>query len=306
MTVELQNLTVRYGTFTAVNGVTVTFPDGAVGLLGRNGAGKSTLLKTVLGFLRGATGSVRVMGVDARVEPLRVRELVGYMPERECYFPLLSGFEMVALAGELSGLPQRQARQRAHECLYYVGLEEQRYRPVSTYSTGMKQKAKLATALVHDPPLLFLDEPTSGLDPKGRAEMLDLVLDLVRNKGRSVILSSHILSDVERCCSSAVLLEQGQVRAAGSLADLTRFTERIYQLKIDGDLAAVQRALGATGFRVTAGEGELLEVAIPEGDPPAVLFRAVQQAGALVRTLLHKRRTLEEVFLAAVQARGPV
>jgi ABC-2 type transport system ATP-binding protein len=208
---------------------------------------------------------------------------------------------MVSLAAELSGLPRRHARQRAHEVLFYVGLGEQRYRPVSTYSTGMKQKVKLATAIVHDPPLLFLDEPTNGLDPSGRREMLALVEDLVTAKGKSVILSSHILSDVERVCRNAVLIEKGQLRAAGSLEDLTRFSVRIYQLRVGGDPVAVERLLEARGYQVTrAGEADSLEVAIPDTEGPEGIFAEVLRAHAHVRRLAAKRRTLEEVFMTAV------
>ena len=168
---------------------------------------------------------------DATADQIRAR--VGYMPERECYLPMLTGFESVALLGQLSGLPPQDAYRRAHEVLYLTGLEEQRYRPVSGYSAGMRQKVKLAAALVHDPQVLFLDEPTNGLDPDGRAEMLDLVRQLCRDLGKSVILSTHILQDVEAVCDAVVVMERGQVVAQGPLAELTHTSEHVFVVQVE-------------------------------------------------------------------------
>src|SRR5918999_4228119 len=173
--VSLDRVSVRYGRNQALRDVSASFPPGAVGLLGPNGAGKSTMIKALLGFLAPATGEMRVLGLDVRTSPLRIRGRIGYMPESDAHIPGMNAVSFVAYCGELAGLPRSDAMQRAHEVLYYVGLGEARYRNVETYSTGMKQRIKLAQALVHDPDLLFLDEPTNGMDPKGRDEMLELI-----------------------------------------------------------------------------------------------------------------------------------
>src|SRR5262245_36578699 len=186
----LDNVTITYGANAALRGVTTAFPSGAVGLLGPNGAGKSSLIKTLLGFIAPSTGRMHVLGLDVARAPLEIRARVGYMPETDGHIPGMNAVTFVAYCGELAGLPRVDAMQRAHEVLFYVGLGEARYRNVETYSTGMKQRIKLAQALVHDPDLLFLDEPTNGMDPKGRDEMLELVRDLAHNKGMHVILSS--------------------------------------------------------------------------------------------------------------------
>src|SRR5262249_50857797 len=186
--VSLDHVTVTYGTNRALRDVSAVFPKGAVGLLGPNGAGKSTLLKSLLGFVPPVSGKLSVLGLDVAARPLDVRARLGYMPENDGHIPGMNAVTFVAYCGQLSGLPKAGAMERAPEVLYYVGLGEARYRNVETYSTGMKQRIKLAQALVHDPDLLFLDEPTNGMDPKGRDEMLSLVHDLAHNKGISLIL----------------------------------------------------------------------------------------------------------------------
>ena len=186
--VQADHLSVRYGKNFALNDVTAVFPPGAVGLLGPNGAGKSTLLKSLLGFLVPEKGSMKVLGLDVARSPLEIRERIGYMPESDSHIPGMNAVSFVAYCAQLSGLPATDAMQRAHEVLYYVGLGEARYRNLETYSTGMKQRIKLAQAIVHDPDLLFLDEPTNGMDPKGRDEMLELIHDLGHNTGVNLIL----------------------------------------------------------------------------------------------------------------------
>jgi ABC-2 type transport system ATP-binding protein len=286
MTVALENVVIRYGQRTAVDSVTVTFPPGAVGLLGRNGAGKSSILKALLGLVRP-----------------EIRARVGYMPERDGHLPALNGFEMVSLLGRLSGLPDRDAYRRAHEVLYLVGLEEQRYRPVSGYSAGMRQKVKLAHALVHDPQVLFLDEPTNGLDPGGRQEMLDLVRQLSRELGKSVVLSTHILQDVEAVCDAVVVLEQGRVVAQGALQDLTRTSERVFLLQVEPpDLPLPARAAPEIAC-ARDGDGRVRVHAGPSARA-SDLFRLVHAQGGVVRQIALHRRSLEEVFLGAVQAAG--
>src|SRR3984957_17620714 len=189
--VTLDHVTASYGANAALRDVTMAFAAGAVGLLGPNGAGKSTMLKSLLGFIVPDQGRMCVLGLDVAVSPLEIRARVGYMPESDAHIPGMNAVTFVAYCGELAGLPPSDATQRAHEVLFYVGLGEARYRNVETYSTGMKQRLKLAQALVHDPDLLFLDEPTNGMDPKGRDEMLELIRDLGHHKGVNLILSWH-------------------------------------------------------------------------------------------------------------------
>ena len=205
-------MTVTYGRNRALRDVTSSFAAGAVGLLGPNGAGKSTMIKALLGFIVPERGRLRVLGLDVAESPLEIRARVGYMPESDAHIPGMNAVSFVAYCGELAGLPRVDAMQRAHEVLFYVGLGEARYRNVETYSTGMKQRIKLAQALVHDPDLLFLDEPTNGMDPKGRDEMLELVRDLAHNKGVNLILSSHLLPDVEYTCDHVVVMDKGRDR----------------------------------------------------------------------------------------------
>src|SRR6476619_6245413 len=218
--VALDNVTVQYGRNAALRAVTTTFTSGAIGLLGPNGAGKSTMIKALLGFVIPTSGQMRVLGLDVARSPLEIRARVGYMPESDAHIPGMNAVAFVAYCGELAGLPRVDATQRAHLVLFYVGLAEARYRNVETYSTGMKQRIKLALALVHAPDLLFLDEPTNGMDPKGRDEMLELIRDLAHNKGVNLILSSHLLPDVEYTCDRVVVMDKGRIAAQGPIAEL--------------------------------------------------------------------------------------
>src|SRR6187549_3640464 len=230
--VTLEEVSVVYGAQPALKNVTVAFPAGAVGLLGPNGAGKSTLIKTLLGFVVPDRGRMRVLGHDVALEPLDIRARVGYVPESDAHIPGMNAVSFVSYCGQLAGLPRVDAVQRAHEVLFYVGLGEARYRNVETYSTGMKQRIKLAQALVHDPDLLFLDEPTNGMDPKGREEMLDLIVDIARNKGINVILSSHLLPDVEHTCDHVIVLDKGAVATQGRIEGLKQPRGRVYELRV--------------------------------------------------------------------------
>ena len=300
MTVELRNFTIRYGTRTAVDAVNAIFPPGAVGLLGRNGAGKSSILKSLLGLVKPTSGTMQILDLPAEASPEEVRSRIGYMPERDGHLPGMSGYEMVVLLGRLSGLDRADASRRAHEVLYLVGLDEQRYRPVSGYSTGMRQKTKLAAALVHDPAVLFLDEPTNGLDPGGREEMLKIVRHLAKDLGKSVVLSTHILQDVEATCDSVVVMEQGRMVASGPLAELTRSERVEYQFVVDPpELVLAPEAVAALGMEPLGGGA--WRAFVQAGTAAQRVFEAVHAAGGSVRQILLHRRTLEEVFLGAVQ-----
>src|SRR3954447_17711809 len=246
--VQLDGVTVIYGKNQALRNVSTAFAKGAVGLLGPNGAGKSTMLKSLLGFVKPDQGRMTVLGLDVAQAPLAIRARIGYMPESDAHIPGMNAVSFVAYCGQLAGLPSADAMQRAHEVLYYVGLGEARYRNVETYSTGMKQRIKLAQALVHDPDLLFLDEPTNGMDPKGRDEMLELVRDLAHNKGVNLILSSHLLPDVEYTCDHVVVMDKGAIAAAGPIEALKQPRGRVYELRIKGNLPAFIDVLRGEGM----------------------------------------------------------
>ncbi len=301
--VTLEGVTVTYGAQAALQDVTTTFGAGAVGLLGPNGAGKSTLLKALLGFVGPDRGRMRVLGLDVAAAPLEIRARVGYMPESDAHIPGMNAVSFVGYCGELAGLPRADAMQRAHEVLFYVGLGEARYRNVETYSTGMKQRIKLAQALVHDPDLLFLDEPTNGMDPKGRDEMLELVRDLGHNKGVNLILSSHLLPDVEYTCDAVVVMDKGRVATAGAIDALKQPRGRVYELRVKtpaGDPDAFVARLRAAGLDCHATDEDVMRVFVPGEGGARDLFALAAAEGVQVRHLRPSVPTLEDVFAHAV------
>jgi ABC-2 type transport system ATP-binding protein len=300
LSVTLHDLTITYGTLKAVDGFTAAFPGGSTGLLGPNGAGKSSLIKGLLGLVPLSGGSADVLGVDVRSEPTAVRQKVGYMPEDDALIPGLTGVGMVQYAGELCGMTAVDAMQRAHEVLFLTGLEEARYRKVETYSSGMKQRIKLAQALVHDPRLLFLDEPTSGMDPKGRQEMLDLIRDIAGQGTMSIILATHILVDVERTCDRVVIMNRGRMLRESVVEDLRGTYAEAYAVRVDGDRESFRGALAAAGATVVDGERQQFEVTLPEGMDADLILRAARESGVALRQLLGSVQTLEDVFLKLI------
>ena len=300
MSIEVKNLSFRYGRVTALDDVTLTLGAGAVGLLGPNGAGKSTLLRILLGFLVPEKGEGSVLGYDIRREQDMIRRSVGYMPEDDCFIAGMDAVTFTAYFGELSGMPRQEAMKRAHEVLFYVGLEEARYRLLDTYSAGMKQRLKLAQALVHDPKLLFLDEPTSNLDPQGRNEVLELIEDVASHKDIQVLLSSHILADIETLCASVVILNKGKVAAEGRLEDLRVTDLSLYEIKIKGDGGAFRQDLEAMKCRVEETEDKLIKVYMPAGRNPMEIFRAAARTGIQIRYFVKSRTSLEDLFAQVV------
>src|SRR5688572_21599889 len=299
----LEHVGLRYGKQWALSDVSASFPEGAVGLLGPNGAGKSTMLKALLGLIKPDSGRIAVLDLDVAVAPLEIRARVGYMPENDAQIPGMSAVAFVAYCGELSGLPPSDAMQRAHEVLYYVGLGEARYRNVETYSTGMKQRIKLAQALVHDPDLLSLDEPTNGMDPKGRDEMLELVRDIAHNKGLNLILSSHLLPDVEYTCDHVIVLDKGAVATQGPIAGLKGHGGRVFELRVKGDAERFVDALTAAGIVCHETDEDIMRVFVPDGRGSDFLFRLASEHRMQVRHLRPSVPTLEDVFAHAVGER---
>ncbi len=298
--VTLESVSVAYGNRAALKDVTAAFAPGATGLLGPNGAGKSTLLKSLLGFLVPTSGRLTVLGLDVAHSALDIRRRIGYMPETDGHIPGMSAVAFVAYCGQLAGLPATDAMQRAHEVLFYVGLGEARYRNVETYSTGMKQRIKLAQALVHDPDLLFLDEPTNGMDPKGRDEMLALVRDLAHEKQINLILSSHLLPDVELACDRVVVLDKGTVVAQGAIDTLKGSRLQVFELRIKGDRAAFAAVLADSGFECHQSDEDVMRVFVPDEQGARALFAVAAREHVQVRHLKPSVPTLEDVFAKAV------
>ncbi len=299
--VRVQSLSRRYEGVTALDDVTLSVPPGRTALLGPNGAGKSTLLKILLGLTRATSGHVEVLGIDPARDPLTVRARVGYMPEDDAHLPGMSAVELCTYGAELAGLPPREAMERAHAALFYVGLDDKRYLPVEGYSTGLKQRAKLAAAIVHDPDILFLDEPTNGLDPASREEMLQLVADLKTRRGCDVVLSTHLLRDVERVCDHVLVLGQGRLVADAPLKELMGQNDGRYIVRIKGDPDAFVERLKANGCvpEKPMDSARTTWVVVPSLGGPGLdaVWRSAVEAGVQVRHLAPRTASLDETFV---------
>ena len=298
MLIELKNVSLFYGANAALDNLSIEAQGGAIGLLGPNGAGKSTLLKTLLGFVEPSQGTASVFGLDVKTDPLGIRRQVGYMPEDECLILGMNAVQLISYAGELYGMPRRDAMQRAHEVLYYVGLDEERYRPIDGYSVGMKQRVKLAQALIHDPKLLLLDEPTNGMDTSGRDEMLRLVKDIAVDKGINVILSSHLLPDVEFACTEIIALSHGSVIIQGEIETLKKNRGQAFDLRVVGDNAAYITALERHNYRIEVRPDKHLRVTSNSQEQRAtkLFFQLAYDTGVQLRQLREVRHSLEDVF----------
>jgi len=282
-----------YGDHVALHHVSVTIPEGRIGLVGANGAGKTTLIRILLGILHPTVGTATVFGDSPHHDPIAVRSRVGYMPELDCLPVAQTAADFMVYAAELAGIPPRAARQRASDVLTLVGLDEERFRPLGGFSTGMKQRAKLAQAIVHDPDLVMLDEPTAGLDPAGRDEMLDLIARL-GGFGINVITSSHLLSDIERTCDWVVMLEQGSVLRQGPLRTL--LASDTVEVEVFEDPEPLIERLAMAGAAVIR-DGLRLTVSVPDGDVSDVIRDAVVATGFGIRRMGTRAQTLEDVFL---------
>ncbi|CAN5916712.1 ABC transporter ATP-binding protein [soil metagenome] len=291
----------RYGSVVALDKIDAIVGGKIIGLLGPNGAGKSTLLKALLGLIT-FDGTARVLGLSSATHGSEIRDRVGYMPEQEVFIAGMSAVELCTYAAELSGLPRVEAIQRAHAALYYARLEDKRYQPIETYSTGMKQRVKLAQALVHDPELLFLDEPTNGLDPQSRDEMLTLIAALPERRGCAIVLSTHLLPDVERICDQAIIMHQGRVRFSGTIDALrgARGTDQGLAVEVKADAAKLAEVLTAEGATCEVTSPVALVVDLPDGATNALVFRAAVTAGLQVRSLHVRRESVEAAFLRVI------
>jgi ABC-2 type transport system ATP-binding protein len=304
MFIRLENVSRRYGAKTALDAISLELEPGRIGLLGPNGAGKSTLLKILLGLLSPSSGTGVVFGypLGSAGSAIALRRAVGYMSEADALVPGLRGAEYVAVAGELCGMPRKQALRRAHEVLTYLGLEDARYRLLEEYSTGMKQRLKLGQALVHDPPVLLLDEPTSGMDPAGREAMLDLLLTLGKEHGKSIVLSTHLLGDVEKVCERVVILHQGHVLVQGSVEELRIRRHDRYRLQIQGAADKFLEDLRLEGAQVLHdnGRGEF-RVVVPAGWVTRTFFALADNHGIQLRGLQADDEELDELFHRVIE-----
>ncbi len=298
--IELDQVDVRYGDLEALKGVSCAIEAGTVGLLGPNGAGKSTLIKTLLGFNRPHTGTVRIFGLDMPHHALEVRQQLGYMPEFEVVSPKISAVSFLTYCGRIFGMSHVDALERTHQVLNYVGLGESRYRKMETFSTGMLQRTKLAQALVHDPKLLLLDEPTNGLDPEGRVEVLELIRDVSQQRGVTVILSSHLLPDVQQVCDHIIMIDGGRIVREGSLDDLMERREAQYEVRVRDSKEAFVAAVEAAGCmcRERPDGNLLVSGATDQGQS---LFRIALEVGTQIRHFLPARDRLEDVFIKTVR-----
>jgi len=294
---EAERLTKHYDKVVALNDISFTISDGITGLLGENGAGKSTAIKIFLGLLRPTSGRAVVLGTDASRD-LAVRGRLGYMPEHDCLPSLVSAAEFLTHMAEVSGLPPSAARTRAADTLRHTGLFEERYRSIGGYSTGMKQRVKLAQALVHDPAFVFLDEPTAGLDPLGREEMLSLIRKTHREFGISVVLSSHLMVDVERTCDRIIVIQSGRVVHAGEVESFTKDTETVF-IEVDANRDGLVAALQRRGV-VVAPDGSGLTIEGPDESVYDHVRDALVEAEAPLRRMAPRRRALTELFERSV------
>lgn len=300
--VETRAFHKAYGQVIALDALDLQIPYAAVGLLGANGAGKSTLIKGLLGLLRPTSGSAHVLGENVSDSAVSIRERVGYMPESDTLPMDVTAADFVGHMAEMSGLPARAARQRANDVLYQVGLDEERYRLIRGFSTGMKQRVKLAQAIVHDPELVFLDEPTNGMDPQGRDDMLDLIARIHGTLGITVLLSSHILGDVERVCDYVVMLDSGRLVVSDSVDTLRQGSTDI-QVRVDGDQEAFVQQLRQRHISANQNGNDILVER--ESDEVFDAIRDIAaDLGVALRTLKTRERSLEDVYIQTVSGLG--
>ena len=303
LVITARNLRKMYGPHLALDDIDLEIPSGAVGILGPNGAGKSTLFKCLLGLITTTSGEGTVLGYDIRTEGDKIRSRIGYMPEYDALDPGLSAIDQVRYAGELLGMNPAHATRRAHEVLEYVGLKDQRYRKIETYSTGMKQAAKLACALVHDPDVLICDEPTNGLDQRAREFMLQTLRRTVSEGNRSVLMSSHVMDDVQEVCDRIVMIHNGKIVVQRRIEDLARQIEREIEISVWGGASRMQQELESRGF-VVRRLGRVLRVDRADDSTTRKILEAAVSADVQVRQMQEYEPDLEDIFLLIMERLG--
>lgn len=302
--IELDGLEVRFGARSVLKQLKGELRGRCIGLLGPNGSGKSTLLNTLLGFYPPARGTARIFGKDIGEHSRELRGLIGYMPESDAFISNLTGVRFVRYMAELSGLPANQALERAHESLFYVGLGEVRYRKVGTYSLGMKQLAKLAQAIAHGPRLVFLDEPTNGLDPPARNRMIQLIREIRDAGNMHVVISSHLLRDVDECCDEVIILRDGNIAGICNLEEERRLNRKFLELETHGEDKSFADAVQQLGCECALfGKGRM-KVVLPESIEIRELYQVAAQRDVQIRRMNYRRDSLEDIFLKAMQEVG--
>jgi ABC-2 type transport system ATP-binding protein len=299
--IELDNLHVRLGKREILRGLSLELRGLTVGLLGPNGAGKSTLINTLLGFWKPSVGTARVFGHDVRTEIRRIRSLIGYMPENDCFIANMSAISFVRLGAELSGLPPDAALERAHEALFYVGLGEARYRRLGDYSLGMKQMAKLAQAIVHGPKLVILDEPTNGLDPQARIRMIRLIQEMRALGTMHLVVCSHLLRDIEETCEEAVILKAGQIVHYSNLEEERASNRRFVEIETEGDDGTFADAIERLGCACAVTSPGKIKTVLTEGIEIRDIYRLAADRDIQLRRLNYRRDSLEDIFLKAME-----
>lgn len=299
--IQLHEITKRFGSVVPLDNISVDIGSGVTGLLGPNGAGKSTLIKIILGLLKPTRGQGSVLGHDLLRRSMSVRSKVGYMPEDDCYFAGLTGIESVQTAARMSRFPKLEGLRRAHEILDFCGAGQERYRDVGTYSTGMRQKLRFAQAIVHDPPLLILDEPTSGLDPEERESMLNRIKVLAREHGKSIVICTHILPDVQEVSDAVVILAKGKVSVADSLEVLSRPVAPSVEIRTVGAHEDFLAKLSDFGFHVERMERNILKVGGADPDASQTIWKLASETKTTIRALSPARNSLEQIFIDAVK-----
>jgi ABC-2 type transport system ATP-binding protein len=298
--IDLDGLTVRLGNRTVLDGLTGQLQGRAIGLLGPNGAGKSTLINTLLGFYPPFKGTAQVFGLDAYRDRARIREAVGYMPENDSFIGNMSGVRFVRYMAELSGLPPKEALERAHEALFYVGLGEVRYRKVNSYSLGMKQLIKLAQALAHGPKLLILDEPTNGLDPIARQRMIQLIKEIRKEGSVRILISSHLLRDVDEICDEVLILKNGRIAALCNIEEERRSNRSFMELETVGATDQFSASVRALGCECASFPGGRIKLVLPDSIEARDLYLIAFQQGVQIRRMHQRRDSLEDIFLRAM------
>jgi ABC-2 type transport system ATP-binding protein len=299
--IDLHGLSVSFGHRPILKNLRGDLRGKAIGLLGPNGAGKTTLIHTLLGFHAPSSGTAQIFGMDIIDQTKQIRSLIGYMPERDSFIAKMSAVHFVRLMGELSGLPSEAALERAHEALFYVGLGEARYRRLETYSLGMKQLAKLAQAIVHGPRLIFLDEPTNGLDPPARLRMIKLIRE-IRDSGHAhIVLSSHLLLDVEECCDEILILKDGQIAVYCNLEEERKSNRKFLMIETRGDQEKFVKAIQQLGCEYAISGDHRLKIVLQEGVEVRDLYRLAEEQQVQLRRLSYKRDSLEDIFLKAME-----
>ena len=300
--IETASLTKHYGPVKALTGLDLQVEPGIIGLVGANGAGKSTLIKILLGLLPPTSGTATVLGMDIATEAGEIRKVVGYMPEHDCLPPDVGATEFVTHMARISGLPRAAARERTAEVLRHVGLYEERYRQIGGYSTGMKQRVKLAQALAHDPKLLLLDEPTNGLDPTGRDEMLDLIKRTGTDFGVSVVVASHLLGEIEQVCTYLLAIDAGHLLEAAPISTFTQRTP-VIAVEVEEGADRLAAALVGRGFKARP-EGECVLLALENESLYDAIRDTVADLGLSLVRIQQERRRLEDIFREPAQVGG--